>query len=397
MKIYLLKNKIRKYAWGAKDAIPRLLGNEPDGSPWAELWMGAHPKAPSVILKDGLYLSLANMIKENPREFLGKETAKKFDSQLPYLFKVLAAAKPLSIQAHPSKEQAIQGFEKENQLNIPLDAPERNYKDPNHKPECILALTPFWAMCGFRPVEEIISLFSEICPDILEKEIFLLKKSPDSQGLKEFFKNLLSLKNEKKKRAIGEAVSNSARLLEKNDIYRWIIKLHEEYPDDIGILSPGFLNLIRLEPGMALFLPAGVLHSYLDGTGMEIMANSDNVLRGGLTPKHVDIPGLMKVVDFEPQKINTINPVKISKIEWLYPCDAEEFALSRFSLEKNAGKTPIKTKGPEILICTQGAARILQDKEKMEISKGESVFICGSLEKYELAGSGILYRAFVPF
>ncbi len=397
MKIYLLKNKIQKYAWGSKHAIPELIGKMPDGSPQAELWMGAHPKAPSLILKDGRYLSLADLINKSPREFLGEKTAEKFKNQLPYLFKVLAAAKPLSIQAHPSKEQAVKGFEKETNLKIPLDAPNRNYKDPNHKPECILALTPFSAMCGFRPVEKIIGLFSEICPASLEKDIGVLKRSPDSAGLKFFFKNIISLKEDKKKRAIDEALANSHKFSNKNPAYKWIIKLCKAYPEDIGILSPLFLNFICLEPDQALFLPACTLHSYLDGTGIEIMANSDNVLRGGLTPKHVDIPELMDVLDFEPKEIKIINPVKISQIEWLYPCKTEEFRLSRLTIENSAKKIKIKGEKPEILICTKGQVCVTESGKEIRISKGTSIFICGSVKEYGLTGRGKLYRASVPF
>jgi len=218
--------------------------------------------------------------------------------RLPFLFKVLASAKPLSIQAHPNRAQARQGFARENELGIPLDAPNRNYKDDNHKPEIICALTPFWALIGFRKIEEMIDLLERLQIHSLEKEIDILRAQPNSAGLKDFFRAVMTLDKQSKEEAVGEALVSAEARADEDPVSSWMIKLHQEYPGDIGVLSTVLLNLIRLEPGDALYQSAGELHAYLEGVGMELMANSDNVLRGGLTPKHVDVPELLNTLNF---------------------------------------------------------------------------------------------------
>jgi len=312
--ICLLENTIQEYAWGSYTAIPELLGNDsPANTPQAELWMGAHPKAPSRVKCNGKWISLLELIDSNSQDILGKKVAQRFKNRLPYLFKVLAAAKPLSIQAHPSIDQACRGFDRENRLGIPLDAPNRNYKDDNHKPECICALTSFWALNGFRKASDMISLMGKICPSGLKKDFDMFRQQPNSRGLKKFFKAMMIMDQTPQHQVISDVVKNADRLKDKNAAYQWIIDLHEEYPSDIGILSPIILNLICLEPGQAMFLPSGTLHAYLDGVGIELMANSDNVLRGGLTPKHVDVKELLNVLNFEELKNGTLTFLKWKK------------------------------------------------------------------------------------
>jgi len=282
--IGLLKNTIQEYAWGSYTAIPELLGCEsPAQAPQAELWLGAHPKAPSMVNCNGRWVSLLELIEQSPEDILGEKVAQRFDNRLPYLFKVLAAAKPLSIQAHPSRTQAKQGFARENRLRIPLDAANRNYKDDNHKPECICALTPFWALNGFRNISDILSLLEKTCHQGLETEITNLREKPDSQGLKRFFHELMTMEPPRQKQVINDALSYAQKHIQEDKVFEWMIHLHNEYPADIGVFAPVILNLICLEPGQAMFLPSGEMHAYLDGVGIELMANSDNVLRGGLT------------------------------------------------------------------------------------------------------------------
>ena len=325
-----MKNTVLDYAWGSLTAIPELLGESNSANvPQAEMWLGAHPKAPSLVSCDGDWKSLLELIETYPEEILGRDAARRFDNKLPYLLKVLAAAKPLSIQAHPSADQAREGFKRENGLAIPLDAPHRNYKDENRKPECLCALEPFWAMCGFRPIKQIVELMLAVCPLELAGEIKLLQSSEERQGLKSFFKSLLTMDSMRRNRIIREVLKNVVNLSRtENPAFKWILKLSADYPRDIGILSPVYLNLICLNPGQALFLPAGVLHAYLEGTGIELMANSDNVLRGGLTPKHVDAPELLKVLIFESSPIEVLQPKKIQATETVFPTPAEEFILS---------------------------------------------------------------------
>ncbi|QTA88530.1 mannose-6-phosphate isomerase, class I [Desulfonema magnum] len=398
-RISVLKNTVQEYAWGSHTAMSELLGKKPPSdNPQAELWMGAHPKAPSRVKSGGKWISLSALIEKNPEDILGKAVAEKFNNKLPYLFKVLAAAKPLSIQAHPNQKQARQGFERENRLNIPLDAANRNYKDDNHKPECICALTPFWALNGFRKISDMLPLMERICPKRLENEVDDLLKQPDRRGLTRFFHGLMTMDLHRQKEVIANAVVNAHKYAEDDPVFKWIIKLHSVYLSDIGVLSPIFLNLICLDPGQAMFLPAGELHAYLDGVGIELMANSDNVLRGGLTPKHVDLTELLRVLNFQERDLNILTPQKISKYESVYSGKADEFVLSVVSVKKNMTNATFATKSVEMLLCTKGTARIIPADKKytVKVNKGTSVIIPAAVEKYRIEGNAVFYKASVP-
>ena len=396
--IELLQNTIQHYAWGSPTAIPNLLGqHNPSGTPWAELWMGAHPKAPSQVNRDGRWFSLIEMIQAQPDEILGEQIAQRFDNKLPYLFKVLAASKPLSIQAHPNLEQAQSGFKSENEKKIPLDAKNRNYKDDNHKPECICALTPFYALYGFRMIGEIISLIEAACPMSLAQEVRRLKTNPDPQGLKSFYRDLMNFGSVKQAQVVDEALQNLGHITDP-DIVLWMKRLGEEYPSDIGILTPILLNLIRLEPGEALFLPAGELHAYLEGLGIELMANSDNVLRGGLTPKHIDMSELMQVVQFKPRPIRILKTEKKVGNETVYLAPAREFVLSVINVAVEAEYRSPLSRSAEILLCTDGEA-VIQDlagASRREMKKGDSVLVPAAVAGYRISGSATLYKAGTP-
>ena len=397
--ICLLENTIQEYVWGSYTAIPELLGNDsPANTPQAELWMGAHPKAPSIVRCNGKWISLLELIDKNSHDILGKKVAQRFKNRLPYLFKVLAAAKPLSIQAHPSKEQACEGFDRENRLGIPLGAPNRNYKDENHKPECICALTSFWALNGFRKIPDMISLMGRICPPGLKKDFDMFRQQPNSRGLKEFFKAMMIMDRTTQNQIISDVVKNADHLKDKNAAYQWIIDLHEEYPSDIGILSPIILNLICLEPGQAMFLPAGTLHAYLDGVGIELMANSDNVLRGGLTPKHVDVKELLNVLNFEERDINILKMDKINPCEHQYESHAEEFVLSVIAVKTDMNYYSPDKRYVEILLCTDGDALVVDfaENKTVHINKGMSILIPAVVKKYGIKGDAVFYKAAVP-
>jgi mannose-6-phosphate isomerase len=344
-----LDNTIERYAWGSPTAIPRLLGVEPDGSPQAEMWIGAHPKAPSQI--DGRRLDDA--IAEAPETMLGARVAARFGERLPFLLKVLAAAEPLSIQCHPDKRQAQEGFARENAAGIPLDARQRNYRDDNHKPELIVALTRFRALKGFRPIEEVRGLGS----------------FPD---LKTMFVEVMSWPKEKVERAARDSGDPIVR------------ELSARYPGDPGVLAPLYLHAITLSPGQALFLRDRELHSYLEGVGIEIMANSDNVLRGGLTPKHVDVRELERVLVFEPVEANVLDPLELGG-ERTYRTPAEEFLLSSVSV--GGEWRPDHRDGIEILLSVEGTIEGLP--------RGTAGLIRGD-EPYVLRGEGRVFRARVP-
>jgi len=399
-KISLMRNTVQEYAWGSYTAIPELLGNvSPAKVPQAELWMGAHPKAPSMVKCDENWISLLELIEKNPQDILGEKVAEKFDNSLPYLFKVLAAAKPLSIQAHPSRYQAKQGFERENRQGIPIDAYNRNYKDDNHKPECICALTLFWALNGFRKISGILTLMEKICTHGLKKELDNLREQPNSTGLKNFFQSMMTMNRKRQKHIIADAVSNAQKFTDDDPAYKWMVDLHKEYPADIGVFSPILLNLICLEPGQAMFLPAGEPHAYLDGVGIELMANSDNVLRGGLTPKYIDVPELLNVLNFEERELNILQTEEINECECVYASHAEEFVLSIISVREDVIYNSSSDRSIEILLCTDGKATItdLGKNDKVVVDRGKSIIIPAIVKKYSIQGNAIFYKAAVPF
>jgi mannose-6-phosphate isomerase len=399
MKIGLLKNTIQDYAWGSTLAIPDLLGQKnPEHNTQAELWMGAHPKAPSLVQHNCQWVSLQELIAKNPVDILGKKVAENFNNRLPYLFKVLAAAKPLSIQAHPDLHQAREGFQRENARKIPLDAPNRDYRDDNHKPECICALTRFWALSRFRKISGILSYFENLNLQQLEAELADFKKRPTVDGLKRFYTFLMTLDMDRQKRIVDEALGQAQGFEAEDPVFKWMLRLATDYPDDIGVLSPILLNLICLEPGQAIFLDAGELHAYLEGLGIELMANSDNVLRGGLTPKHVDVAELLRVLKFEDRDITLLKPGKSVANELVYPSPAAEFVLSVITLNEGATYQSPKDRSVEILICTRGKVTIFDrhDRTETQLRQGASAIVPAAVERYSIKGEGTCYKAGVP-
>ena len=397
--ICFLENIIQPYDWGSYTAIPELLGKKSaSASPQAELWMGAHPKAPSMVMLNGRLESLEGLINQHPIDILGHNVAQQFNNELPYLFKVLAAAKPLSLQAHPSASQAREGYQRENDLGIPLDSPKRNYKDPHHKPECICALTPFWALHGFRKISEFITLASQLQLNAMDPLLDVLRSRPDEEGLKRFFRKMMTLPVDQKKHLALNAANAAVKLKRQNDVFHWIVNLSESYPEDIGVLSPLYLNLVRLEPGQALFLPAAELHAYLEGVGIELMANSDNVLRGGLTPKHIDVAELLEVLDFGERVPNLLSCRPGNVGELVYECPAKEFILSVIHVNSKTSYTSPQKRSVEILLCTAGAGKIKDfgSGEEMKLKKGHTVIVPAATIDYSLIGNATVYKATVP-
>ena len=394
-----LKNVIQNYSWGSETAIAELLGVKPAvGTPQAELWMGAHPKAPSLINQNGQWVSLEALIEEHPAEILGESVTENFGGRLPFLFKVLAAAQPLSLQAHPSLEQARQGYDRENRLGIPLDAPNRNYKDDNHKPECICALTPFTAMSGFRAIDQTLTLMDRMALKGLRTLLMQLREQPNASGLKAFFRSLMSLPEDVKREVTTEAVERALALGNSESACSWVVALAEAYPGDIGILSPLFLNLVELQPGEAVALPAGQLHAYLEGVGIELMANSDNVLRGGLTPKHVDVPELLDVLHFAPLTIQRLLAEPATSGERVYASSFAEFVLSTIAVTAATVYTSQAQHSAEILLCTAGAATITETDsgKRLPLNRGVSVLVPASVKQYSISGDATVYKAAVP-
>ena len=394
-----MKNTIQPYAWGSHSAIGELLGLPvPTDKPQAEIWMGAHPKAPSQVLWQRTWHPLTDLLKNYAKDILGMLGHQRYGNRLPFLFKVLAAGEPLSIQAHPDKAQAKIGYAMENLANIPLSAGHRNYKDDNHKPECLCALTPFVALCGFRPIPEMIKYMRKILPPEFEYLLTPLQREGDSKGLKTFFNHLMTLSKSKQKGLIEKVVSKAKTDQKPSSIVKWVLSLHQYYPEDIGVLSPFYLNLVELAPGQAIFLKAGVLHAYLLGTGIELMANSDNVLRGGLTTKHIDVAELMQVLRFESEFVENQIPMDSGSTQKKFESPFEEFELSIITLENGKSYLSEKERGVEILLCTQGHIILtnLSHHTQMDLVKGESVLIPADLNQYDLNGVGVVYKAKGP-
>ncbi|MBW5486412.1 mannose-6-phosphate isomerase, class I [Streptomyces bambusae] len=380
-----LTNTVRPYAWGSTTAIPELLGVEPTGEPQAEMWMGAHPGAPSRIDRGTGEQALSDTIAADPEGELGAAAVAKFGPQLPFLLKILAAGAPLSLQVHPDLAQAAEGFADEEARGIPVDAGHRNYKDANHKPELICALTPFDGLCGFRPPLEAADLLSGLDVDSLKPYVDLLHAHPEEAALREVLTAVLTADREEMAATVAEAAAAAERL---GGPYAPYAPLAHHYPGDPGVIAAMLLNHVRLQPGEAMYLGAGIPHAYLDGLGVEIMANSDNVLRCGLTPKHVDVPELLKIVRFEPADPNVLRPE--GNGEEVYETPIDEFRLSRYDLAPGAAPTGVPAGAPQILLCTAGSPQVGNEK----LAPGESVFVPAS-ERVELSGSGTVFRATV--
>ncbi len=394
-RIRRLSNPVQEYAWGSRSAIAKLLGQPvPSPGPQAELWMGAHPRAPSLVQLDVETVALTEWIARDPRAVLGA-AAGSFSNQLPFLLKVLAAGMPLSIQAHPDLDQAREGFERENAAGIDISASQRNYRDPNHKPELICALTPFWALNGFRQPERIRELAGALgCAGVDA----LCAHLGGADGIRRFFSDLMTMAREPLRALVRESVGRARSIADADPAFDWMVRLSHEFPDDPGVLGPLMLNLVRLEPGQAMALPARRLHAYLDGTGMEIMANSDNVLRGGLTVKHVDVPELLRVLSFEPSDPGVTGPERASDVESIYRSDAREFVLSVIRVLAATPFDAPADHGAEIVFCTQGRGRIWEPEadRSLDLGRGDSFIVPAAAGHYQIAGEATLYRAAVP-
>jgi mannose-6-phosphate isomerase len=392
--VYLMKNRVRPYAWGSRTAIATLLGEPaPSSEPQAELWVGAHPGDPSVLVGRG---SLPDVIGEDPAGVLGPEVAREFDGSLPFLLKLLAADSPLSLQAHPTTAQARAGFDAEEAAGVPLDAPLRNYKDRSHKPELICALTPFEALCGFRPTEVTVRLLDELATPALGDLRSALVERPGEPGLREVVTALLEADRARIAPTVDVvAAACRARAEASGEFapeFAMAARLAEFYPGDPGVLIALLMNRIDLLPGEAVFLPAGNMHAYLSGFGVEIMASSDNVLRGGLTTKHVDVTELSSVVTFAPDQPMLVPAVPVAPGEVAFRTPAPEFALSRIRVDR-VGRV-LEHTGPQILMVVDGSLTLTDAQgREIEAGAGSSVFLPARTGPVRVHGTGTLFRA----
>jgi mannose-6-phosphate isomerase len=394
-----ITNTPRPYAWGSTTAIAQLLGHKASGSPEAELWLGAHPGSPSVILdptQTGGATDLEEWIAADPATTLGRFAA---SGRLPFLLKVLAAASPLSLQAHPTLEQARAGFERENGLGIALDAAERNYKDAFPKPELIYALSTFDALCGFRPLDEVRALLHALIeaahsledPQPQPLEDLLDSLSGSDVALPETFEWLIGQRT-----GVATLVSLVTMLAARgvpgyDAEMATVAQLASAYPGDPGIVICLLLNRVTLAAGEALYLPAGNIHAYLGGLGVELMAASDNVLRGGLTPKHIDVPELIEVLDFTPVAVPYLHATSPSGGVAAFTPDVPDFELLRIDgmfLDASVAIT-----GPAIALCTAGEVSISGAASSSSLVLGDSVYITPDEAGLRFTGSGTVFVA----
>ncbi|NKY34041.1 mannose-6-phosphate isomerase, class I [Nocardia speluncae] len=375
-----LVGALRLYAWGSRTALAELCGRPvPSAHPEAELWFGAHPADPAYIRTERGKRSLLEVVSAEPGRELGA-AATRFDGRLPFLLKILAAEEPLSLQAHPSAQQAAAGFARENRTGVPLDSPMRNYRDDSHKPELVVALERFEALAGFRDPMRTVELFRALDVPELGQYADLLAAQPDSDGLRTLFTSWITLPNAVLDTLLPAVLDGCVRYLtnarrEFAPVARTTLELAESYPGDAGVLASLLLNRITLLPGQGLFLAAGNMHAYLRGVAVEIMANSDNVLRGGLTPKHVDVPELLKVLDFEPIDLPLVLPEPAGDGSVRYRTPAPEFALRRFDITEGSALIPLTDAGPGIVLCTAGSAHLLDGISEVRLDRGTAAWI----------------------
>jgi len=392
--MWRLHNTIQRYAWGSHEAIAQLQGRPtPTDEPEAELWMGAHARAPSR-LGDADERSLLEAIDAEPEAMLGAQGVERFGPRLPFLLKVLAAAQPLSLQAHPDDQRAREGFAREDAAGIDRGARHRNYRDPYAKPELVCAMGPFVALCGFRAVEDTQALIETLGVPALRERAEPLWRESAGDGVAALVRDLLTMPEP---RPLVDAVVKAAAsgtderwALERS----WTVRLGDRYPGDPGIVVALLLNLIELSKGEALFLSAGQLHCYLEGTAVEIMGGSDNVLRGGLTPKHVDVPELLDTLDRSTGPVPVVRPRDVSEHEAVWDTPSPAFMLSRVTMGARAS-VELVGRGPEVLLCTDGEMRVQGGEHELSIGSGDSVFVPGSRSSYVLGSGkgGTVFRA----
>ena len=401
-KISKLEGVVRHYAWGGFDFLPSLLQlSNKERKPYAEYWMGAHNDSPSMVYYNGSGpVALNQLIQRDPDGLLGERVKKNF-GRLPYLFKVQDVKDILSIQVHPNKKAAELEFEAENKKQIPIDAPNRNYKDDNHKPELMLALSDFYLLHGLRSPQSMRETLQSI------PEFHQLLAVFEKSGYKGLYEFVMKMDQEEVNKCLQPLLDRilplyKERALSKEDENFWAARAALTYNKpgliDRGIFSVYLLNLVKLKPGQAIFQDAGVLHAYMEGKNMEIMANSDNVLRGGLTPKHVDVPELMKHVQFNAVEPEIIRGIPIEENgEEIFPSPAADFELRRLQL-KTGDEVKIQTTTADIFFVLDGLVEASCNNETIELKSGESIFAAADSEiQFKASLDSMVFHATVPY
>lgn len=410
MAVYRLQNSIRKYSWGDPELIPAFLGAEnPSREPWAELWLGAHPKAPSMaLLPDGSLRSLGELVRESPEPMLGPGYAGAADARLPFLFKLMAVAKPLSLQAHPSAQAATRGFKREERSALPLEAGERNYSDDRHKPELVVALDRFEGLCGFRPIEEIIRNLKLLAGENWRSYAERLSLQPSRMELAVVFYSFCAASEAERARLFKLVRPRLDRILAddrpgspERRALGWVPRLMELYPNDMAALAPVMMNTFDLGPGQGLYVAPGQPHAYFRGCALEVMANSDNEVRAGLTDKRRDLPEFLAILDFDDGAPPILSASTAEAVDGsslcAYDLDSDDFSLTAASLA-GGRVTRDGRPGPEIILCIEGTVALIRrgpraGDEPFVLHRGESLFVSADEPAYELSGRGMAYIA----
>jgi mannose-6-phosphate isomerase len=384
--VQLLRGAIRTYAWGSRTAIAEFTGRPvPAAHPEAELWLGANPGDPAFLEEPDGEVSLLQAVVDDPEGQLGAAARARFGDALPFLLKVLAAEEPLSLQAHPSSEQAAEGYLREERLGIPVNSPVRNYRDSSHKPELLVALQPFEVLAGFRPAAHTIELLRALAVSDLDPFIDLLDDKSDADGLRALFTTWITAPQPDVDVLVTAVLDGAISYLSSGAtefaaVAKTVLELGERYPGDAGVLAALLLNRITLGPGEGIFLSAGNLHAYLHGVGLEVMANSDNVLRGGLTPKHVDVPELLRVLNFNPTTESQLRAqTHPDGLASFYDTPTAEFAASMLTLgDDQIGHevdAPSRHDGPQILLCIEGATAVHGKAGALTLTRGAAAWV----------------------
>jgi mannose-6-phosphate isomerase len=384
--VYLLRGAVRTYAWGSRTAIAEFTGRPtPTPHPEAELWFGAHPGDPAWLQTEAGERSVLDTLAADPEGQLGAAVRDHFGDMLPFLVKVLAADEPLSLQAHPSAQQAAEGFDREDRLGIPITSPTRNYRDRSHKPELLIALGPFEALAGFREVPRTVELMRSLAVSDLDPFVDLLSGQSEADGLRALFTTWITAPQPDLNVLVPAVLDGAINYVRSGATEfaaeaKDVLELGERYPGDAGVLAALLLNRVSLEPGEAIFLPAGNLHTYLRGMAIEVMANSDNVLRGGLTPKHVDVPELLRVLDFRPAAEGSLRPrMRREGPESIYGTPTTEFAVSCLRIDgEHLGHeidAAVRHEGPQVVLCTGGEVLLHAKSSSVTLKRGQAAWV----------------------
>ncbi len=378
-----LQSPRRTYDWGSTHEIPAFLGEDHDGQTVAEVWMGTHALAPSLVQGAD-----------------GDRSLRDVAGELPFMLKILAAERPLSLQVHPDAELARAGFDAEEAAGVPLGAPHRVFKDPHPKPEMVLALTTFDTLVGFRPTAEILRILGALPTPLTQRLAERLRTTPGFAGIVALVEDLVT--NPPAATEVAEVVAACAEgVRQRTDVkraYLTAVEVDEHHPGDVGVVISLLLNRLTLQPGEAAYLATGIIHAHLRGMCLEVMVSSDNVLRAGLTSKHLDPRGLIRCLAGGMSRLARVEPVQFGESTDLFSPGLSEFALSMTQVSQaEPSGTPLPDHGRRIIVCTGGSVQLLNEQdEQVSLSRGEAVYADATDGAIRVTGTGEVGQAYTP-